>query len=185
MKIGSIAFAIVCAAACGKGKDSAPAAVPSGDGVQLITAGGEPRRVLRYHVAKGTSSAVELALDVDIDAAGQSNPLPTLVMTSELVADDVLPDGSIKMRTTIGEVTARERAGSPVTAEQMTEQTRMMSGLVMRGTLSPDGSLREMKVDSSGRVLPPGITAQLETLSKSFEQVAMPLPPAPIGPGSS
>jgi len=185
MKIGSIALAIVCAAACGNSKEGPSPGPPPGDGVQLITAGSEPRRVLRYHVAKGTTSAVELALDVDIDAAGQGGPLPTLVMTSELVADEVLPDGSMKMHTSIGEVSARERPGSPVTAEQMAEQTRMMSGLVIRGTLSPDGSLREMKVDTGGRVLPPGITAQLETLSKSFEQVAMPLPTVPIGPGAS
>lgn len=185
MKIGSIAVAIVCAAACANSKEAAPAGPPPGDGVQVINPGNEPRRALRYHIAKGTTTALELALDVDIDAAGQGGPLPTLVMTSELVADDVLDDGSMRMRTTIGEVSARERAGSPVTAEQMAEQTRLMSGLVMRGTLSPDGALREMKVDTAGKVLPPGITAQLETLSKSFEQVAMPLPAAPVGVGAS
>ena len=136
-------------------------------------------------VAKGTTSQVELALDVDIDASGQGGPLPTLVMTSELVADEVLPDGSAQVRTTITEVTARDRPNSPVTADQMAEQTTLMRGLVLRGTLTPEGTLRDLKVDTSGKVLPPGLTAQLDTLSKSYEQVAMPLPTTPVGAGAS
>jgi hypothetical protein len=182
MKMLSIAAAIVLVAC---GKEAPPAATPSPDGVKVPVAGAEPRVLLRYHVAKGTTSQVELALDVDIDASGQGGPLPTLVMTSEIVADEVLPDGSTKVRTTITEVTARDRPNSPVTADQMAEQTALMRGLVLRGTLAPSGTLRDLQVDTSGKVLPPGLTAQLDTLSKSFEQVAMPLPATPVGVGAS
>ncbi len=183
MKIPSIAVAAVLAA-CGS-KDAAPTAAPVPDAVHVLGAGSEPRQLLRYRVAKGTTNAVDLALDVDIDASGQGGPLPTLVMTSEMVAEDVLPDGSTKLRTTITNVTARDRPGGAITADQMAEQTGLMRGLILRGTLAPDGVLRELTVDSGGRVLPPGLTAQLDTLSKSFEQVAMPLPRTPVGPGAS
>lgn len=182
MKMLSIAVAIVL---LGCGKDAPPKATPEPDGVRVLIAGAEPRQVLRYHVAKRTTNQVVLELDVDIDAGGQGGPLPTLVMTSEMVADEVLPDGSTKLRTTITSVTARDRPGSPVSAEQMADQTSQMRGLVLRGTLTPEGMLREMKVDTGGKLLPPGLTTQLDTLSKSFEQVAMPLPRAPVGVGAS
>lgn len=183
MKISPLAAALILAAC--SSKEAPPAATPSPDGVLVLGAGSEPRQVLRYHVAKGTTNLVDLALDVDIDAGGQGGPLPTLVMTSEMTADELLPDGSTKLRTTITNVTARDRAGSAITAEQMAEQTELMRGLVLRGTLVPEGMLRDLHVDAGGRVLPPGLTAQLDTLSKSFEQVAMPLPRTPVGAGAS
>jgi len=182
MKTSSIAVALVVAAC---GSKEAPPPAPALDGVQVVGAGSEPRQLLRYHVAKGTTNVVDLALDVDIDASGQGGPLPTLVMTTEMVAEDVLPDGSTRLRTTITNVTARDRPGGAITAAQMAEQSELMRGLILRGTLAPDGVLRDLKVDAGGRVLPPGLTAQLDTLSKSFEQVAMPLPRTPVGPGAS
>jgi hypothetical protein len=182
MKIPSIAIAIVLVAC---GKDAPPAAAPPLDGVKVVVAGSEPRTLLRYHVAKGTTNQIALALDVDIDAGGQGGPLPTLVMTSEVVADDVLPDGSTRVRTTITNVAARDRPGSPVGAEQMAEQTVLMRGLVLRGTLTPEGALREIKLDTAGKILPPALRTQLDTLSRSFEQVAMPLPRTPVGVGAS
>jgi len=184
MKILSIAIAIALLA-CGKGKEATPAPPPPEGGVRVLVAGSEPRQQLRYHVAKGTTNQIELALDVDIDAAGQGGALPTFVMTSEMVADEVLPDGSVLVRTTISDVSARDRGGAAVTAEQLTEQTQLMRGLVLRGTLAPEGTLRDTKVDTAGKVLPPGIAAQLDTLTKSFEQVAMPLPRTPVGVGAS
>ncbi|MBA3456573.1 MAG: hypothetical protein H0T42_26020, partial [Deltaproteobacteria bacterium] len=183
MKVIAVACAVVLAA-CGD-KKPPPGELPTPPGVQLLNAGAEPRQLLRYRIAKGTTQVIELALDVDIDASGQGGPLPTLVMTSEMVADDVLPDGSTQVRTTITHVVARDRPGSAITATQMTEQTELMRGLVLRGTLAPEGMLRDLHVDAGGRVLPPGLTAQLDTLSKSFEQVAMPLPRTPVGPGAS
>jgi hypothetical protein len=184
MKIPSIAIAIALAIGCGKDKTPPPPPPVINDPVQVVTPGAEPRQVLQYHLAKGTSSLVELALEVDIDAGGQGGPLPTLVMSSEIVADDVLPDGSMAVHTTILDIQARDRTGSPVSADQMSEQTQMMRGLTLRGTLTRNGTLREMKVDTTGRTLPPALTAQLDTLSRSFEQVAMPLPLTPVGAGA-
>jgi hypothetical protein len=183
MKIPSIACAIVLAVACGKDKAPPPPPVIN-DPVQVVTPGAEPRQVLHYRLAKGSRSLIELALDVDIDAGGQGGPLPTLVMSSEIVADDVLPDGSFAVHTTILDIRARSRSGSPVTAEQMSEQTQLMRGLTLRGTLTPNGALRDLKVDTGATTLPPGLHAQLDTLSRSFQQVAMPLPLTPVGAGA-
>ena len=168
---------------CGKSSDKAPPPSPA-DGVQVLNPGASPREPLRYTLRKGTRSAVELALDVDINAGGQGGPLPTLAMTTDIEILDVAPDGTATLQTTIRDVVARERAGSPISADTMTTQTQVMRGLVMTGKLAPNGKLVDMKVDLGGRALPPGLASQLDTLSKSFEQVAMPLPTAPVGTGA-
>ena len=168
---------------CGKSSAKAPPPPPA-DGVQDLNPGAEPREPLRYALTKGTRSAVELALDVDINAGGQGGPLPTLAMTTDIAILDVASDGTATLQTTIRDVVARERAGSPISADTMTTQTQVMRGLVMTGKLAPNGRLVDMKVDLGGRALPPGLASQLDTLSKSFEQVAMPLPAAPVGTGA-
>jgi hypothetical protein len=186
MKVCSIAVAIALAAGCQeKASDSPPkppvAIVPT-DGLELLREGAMPRRALRYHVAKGTTTPVEMVLDVDMTAAGQGGPLPTMTMEIEIAGDDVKPDGSMSVRTTIHKVTASDRPGSTIAADKI--GTQLMEGIVLRGTLAPTGTLSEMKLDTAGAELPPGITQQLGTLSKSFEQAAMPLPTPPVGIGA-
>jgi hypothetical protein len=44
--------------------------------------------------------------------------------------------------------------------------------------------LRDARLDIGSRTLPPALAKQLENLRKSFEQVAMPLPDAPVGAGA-
>ena len=184
MKVCSIAFAIALAAGCQeKAPDSPPkpvTVVPT-DGLELLREGAMPRRALRYHVAKGTATPVEMVLDVDMTAAGQGGPLPTMTMQLEIAGDDIKPDGSMSVRTTIHKVTATDRPGATIAADKM--GTQLMEGIVLRGTLAPTGTLTDMKLDSAGTELPPGITQQLGTLSKTFEQAAMPLPTPPVGIG--
>jgi len=185
MKCCSIAVAIALAAGCQEKAPDAPpkppVTVPT-DGLELLRDGAMPRRALRYHVAKGTTTPVEMVLEVEMTAAGQGGPLPTMTMELEIAGDDVKPDGSMSVRTTIHKVTASDRPGTTITADKMGSQ--LMEGIVLRGTLAPTGTLADMKLDTAGAELPPGITQQLGTLSKSFEQAAMPLPTPAVGIGA-
>lgn len=177
---------IALAAAIGAcGGDRPPPPVVSPGAVQVLSPGTGPRQLLRYHVTKGARQRLELSLDVDLDAGGQGGPLPGLVVTNELAIDDVLPDGAARVRTTITDVAARDREGSPISADAMATQTQLMRGLVFTGTLSPEGVLRDVAADTQGRQLPPALANQLDTLAKSFEQVAMPLPATPVGAGAT
>ncbi len=168
---------------CGKTEEPAKKRVATTtEGLEVITPGAEPRRVLRYHLAKGTKTPVTLSVEVDLDAAGQGGPLPTMVMATEIACEDVLPDGSMKIRTTIVHTTAKDRPGGTIPAAQMA--TAQLDGMMMVGVLAPGGTLKDMHLDLTGKDLPPVIRQQLTTLSHSFEQVTMPLPAEAVGIGA-
>src|ERR1700689_3863635 len=76
-------------------------------GLEIVSPGAEPKRLLRYAIAKGTKTPFELAVE------------------------DVLPDGTMKIRTTVVEVTARDRAESHVTAAALAAQTDQLKGLAI------------------------------------------------------
>jgi hypothetical protein len=159
-----------------------PVVAPPTEGLELVKPGADPKTVLRYHLAKGTKTPVTLAIDVDLDAAGQGGPLPSMVMEPEIACEDVLPDGSMKIRTTIVHVTAKDRPGGVIPAAQMSMSA--LDGVTMTGVLAPNGRLEDMQVDLTGKELPPAVSQQVTTLSRSFEQVSMPLPAEPVGIGA-
>ena len=167
--------------ASGSGGDKTGVAAPAG-GIEVISNGAEPRKQLRYKVAKGTKTPVEFAMDIDMDA-GMAMNMPTLAMMMDIGVDDVSGNGDMKLRTTVNSVTARDRAGASVKASMLNGQLDMMNGLAMTATLSPDGSLKDTKVEP-GKNLPASMQSQMSSMTQNLEQVAMPLPPGAVGVGA-
>jgi hypothetical protein len=168
--------------ACGGDKAPPPPADPNG--IEIIYAGSEPRHVLRYEIAKGDKQEVELSMDVQLDAGGLGGPIPTVIVGTELTTEGVLADHSMRVRMTITSITARDVANSTLTAASMTEQMQLLKGTSLTGTLLPDGGIRDLHAESAKR-LPPALAQELETVGKSFQQIAMPLPHAAIGSGAA
>jgi len=52
--------------------------------LQIVSAGNEPRRVLRYQAPKGTKQQLEIAVDVELTAGDMGGPMPTIAMTLAL-----------------------------------------------------------------------------------------------------
>ena len=175
---------VIVGAGCGSDK-ARPPPLPPEQGIVLVNPGTEPRRLLRYWVAKGTRSLIEMEMDLDVDAGGQGGPLPTLTLVSEIVADDMTPDGLMKVRTTMLEVAARDRQGAIMPAAPMTENMQAMRGFSITGTLSARGTLHDVALDTHGTKLPPALADQLGNLRRGFEQTIMPLPAEPVGVGAS
>ena len=209
MKLALIGAVLVLAAGCKHDEASPPPAAiaPPSDGIELVSAGSEPRTQLAYHLTKGTKTELEIALDVELEtkaavsgsgsgsgsgSAGAADPgadqlgvLPTIVMQTEVIADDVLADGTTKLRYTVRGVTARERPGSTLPPAQLASQMQLLVGLTLVGTLGPRGVIGELHVDAAGKQLPPALDGQLASLTQTFQQVAMPLPAQPVGAGAS
>ena len=179
---------VLALVACGKKADEPPPPPPpvvvTPSGVELVKPGAEPRQVVRYQLGKGAKSTLELAVDVDLVAGGMGGPMPTLVMTMEIGADDVLPDGRMRVRSTVTKVVAKDRPGSKFSADTMTRQAGLLVGLGIVGTLAPNGTLTDAHLDAGGKPVPPEMQAQLGSLTKGFERVALPLPDAPVGAGA-
>jgi hypothetical protein len=162
-------------AACGKSEKPPPPPPPPAEGLELVDPGLPPLAVLHYQLAKGTRTAIEMSLDAELTASWGNRRMPTLVIDTDVIAEDVLPDGSFRVRTAVTSVTA---------TEQMSEPMQILVGTSLIGTLTPSGVLGNVVSDLGGKVVPPSLDQQLATLRTSFEQLAMPLPAQPIGLGA-
>jgi hypothetical protein len=178
-----IAIALL-AASCGKSEKPPPPPPPPAEGLELVDPGLPPLAVMHYQLAKGTRTAIEMSLDAELTASSGNRPMPTLVVDTDVTAEDVLPDGSIRVRTAVTAVTARDRAGSGLTGEQLSGPMQILVGTSLVGTVTPSGVLGNLVTDLGGKVVPPALDQQLATLRTSFEQLAMPLPAQPIGIGA-
>jgi hypothetical protein len=176
---------LVITAACSKTEELRPPAKtgPPSDGVELVTIGDmSATRVLRYQLVKGAKSQLELAMNLDMDAGGRANKMPTLAMTLEIVAEDVLADGNAKIRTTVVGAEARARPGAVEASAALAQMSSSLVGITFTATLSPSGRIHDSKVDT--KQLPSGLSAQVSQLTQNLEQVAMPLPLGPVGVGA-
>lgn len=178
-----VVAAMVMGIGCGS-DDAKPAPPPPPGLVTVLAPGTEPRRVLRYHVAPDARATLTAELDVSIDAGGQAGDLPTMVLGLETVVEQAQPGDRARVRTTIAAVSSRERPNTLVTAAAMDAEAHHLRGIAFVGRLAPDGELGDVTVDLGGRTLPPALASQVDSLAKTFQQVAMPLPAVAVGVGA-
>ena len=162
-------------AACGKSEKPPPPPPPPAEGLELVDPGLAPLAVVHYQLAKGTHTAIEMSLQSELTASSGNRTMPTLVVDTDITAEDVLPDGAFRVRTAVTSVAA---------GEELTSAMQILVGTSLVGTLTPSGVLGNLVTDAGGHVVPPALDQQMATLRTSFEQLAMPLPAQPIGIGA-
>lgn len=158
-----------------------PTPTPSNDGVQLVTLGNGAPRILRYRLRKGTHATTELEMTMDLDVA-RAIKMPTIVMTMEIVVEDVLATGVARVRTQITGTRVIDRPGTTMDAATLSPLTQQLTGLGYTFTLSPDGSLSDGRISGAASG---NLQAQLGEMTRAIEQVAMRLPPVPVGVGAT
>jgi hypothetical protein len=164
---------------CSKGDMKAPGATD----LQVVSTGSEPRRALHYQATKGAAQQLDVAVDVEVMAGDMGGPMPTIVMTLSLAVDDVLPIGA-KLRSTVVDVTARDRDESRVPAKALSGPLEQLEGVVLTTTLTPNGRLVGTKLDTGGKPMADSAKKPLAALTTSFDQLMMPLPDDPVGVGA-
>ncbi len=179
--LGPLALAMALSG-CKKTDDSAGKPVEPPD-LQLVSAGSEPRRDLVYKVAKGSKRELEITIDLAIEAGDMGGPLPTIAMSLLVAVEDVQPDGTMKLHTTIVDATAREKIESNIAPNALNGPLEQMKGLALSSTLSPKGRLSKPVVEG-GKQLSDAVNVQLSSLSASFGDVMMTLPVEPVGIGA-
>lgn len=151
--------------------------------LQIVSAGNEPRRLLRYQPTKGTKQQLEIAVDVDVTAGEMGGPMPTIVMTLALEVQDVLPTGA-RLSSTVIDATARDRDDTKVAPEALSGPLALLKGIVLTTTLMPNGRLYGTKLDTGTKKVPESAQSQLAALTASFDQLMMPLPDEAVGVGA-
>lgn len=175
-----LAAAIVLSACEGKGDKQAAIEPPD---LQMVSSGSEPRKLLRYHIAKGTTQGLELTIDMTLHAGEMGGALPTVVMSMLIAAERINPDGSVRLHSTVVDAVAKDRAESKVSATALSGPLDAMKGVAMSSTLSATGRISKSNVEGN-KQLPPDVQAQLNALTSSFENVLMSLPSEPVGVGA-
>jgi uncharacterized protein DUF6263 len=175
-----ISIALLTVLGCEKSADT-PTPDPGHDGVQLVTLGDGSKQILRYRLRKGTKTTSEMAMTMDLDIA-RAIKMPTIVMTLEIAVDDVLASGAARVSTRITGTKVVDRPGTTMDAATLAPVTQQMTGLGYAFTLSPDGSLSEGRVTGAAAG---DLQAQLGQMTRAIEQVAMRLPPVPVGVGAT
>ena len=158
---------------------------PPHDGVTLIQPGAPPYQVLRYRLTKGAKAASELVCDFSVKTDDQTGPMPTLVVDLETTVEDVLADGSARLRVTVVGTAVRDRADSQAASELVRAEAAAMQGVVITETLAPDGMISDSRVATTAAAEPDKPRSQLDSLLRSLEHVAMRLPAEPVGAGAT
>lgn len=167
---------------CGKGEREAPEHDRAPD-LQIVSAGSEPRRVLRYALAKGTTQKLELAIDVRVEANEMGGAMPTMVLDLSLAVEDLVPYGA-KLRATVDEATARDRDETRVAVQALARPLELMKGLAFTATLTPSGRVVGSTIELGDKEMAGRDKAQLASLASSFENLLIPLPETAVGVGA-
>jgi len=165
-------------------KSHEPPPAPPPTDVVVVAPGTPPQRALRYAVAKGTKTTIELSVDWKVTAGEITSALPTIVTTLDIACDDVAADGTMKLHAKVLDASAHERADSQVAPASIASLLEPLKGTTLTLTLAPDGRVAPPTVDQGTKPLSPAVTEQLQALAASFQQLAMSLPTAPVGVGA-
>jgi hypothetical protein len=176
-------LAVIGLLGAGKSNEEPPPAASPPD-LQMVSAGAEPRVLLRYHPVAGATEKLEVSIDIELDAGGMGGPMPTIVMTLAVTVDAQLPTGATKLHATIEGVVARDVPGSKVEAASLATTLDPIKGLTFDAILSPNGRLTATSLDARAQKLPTSTQSSLASLVSGFEQTMMPLPDVPVGPGA-
>ena len=150
----------------------------------MVSAGGEPRQLLRYRPTPNTTQRLEVAIDIVIDAGDMGGPMPTLVMTLGLNIGVALPTGQTPLHATIEGIEARDVPQSQVQAASLAATLEPMKGIAFDTILSPNGRVTGTSIDPRSKALPEPTQMSVASLVNGFEQTLMPLPDVPVGPGA-
>lgn len=175
---------IAVLAALGCSDKETPPPPPPEHGLVIVDPGLAPRRQLRYQLAKGVKTSMEVRAEIEMGSGADKIIWPALTMGSEVLAEDVLPDGTMKVRYSMRSATAVDRPHQQITADQMNPPLQDLVGMSITGTLTPAGVLGAMAVDTGGKQLPPALAGQVSVLTRALDRMVMPLPPEPVGIGA-
>ncbi|GEM_PF-3080904 len=167
---------------CKQPDPPAPPAPPAKSDLVVVTAGAPPQQLLRYHLVKGSKAIVELELDEKLAAGEMKSSSPSLSFTLEVSVDEVLPDGAMKLTSTITDMTARGAPDQPG-VPHVTSEAAAIKGTAITSLLRPDGSIDHVKANIDKQISA-SAKAEVDQIVRAMPKLVMPLPSVPVGVGA-
>lgn len=157
--------------------------------LQLLDAGAEPRRELKFRPAANTKQTMTMTMGMSMEMMmGESplpkTPIPKVVMKIDLAVGKIEPSGDINYTFSYGDIKAiGDRDTPPEMLAAMQKSLKNLIGMTGNVVISSTG-----QVKSQNLVLPktmdPLMKQTLTQLNKSLEQISARLPSEQVGLGA-
>lgn len=172
-------------ASAGDAKSAAtPGSLPTGIQVKLVSAGAEPRQVLRLQAKPGETQKALMTLQMAMGMGGGAElmKIPAIKIMLEVEPKSITATGDIESEMHVGDIEFGE-GGAPQIADAMKASFGGLKGLVITSTLSDRGASKKSEVK-----LPPEADAaarqSIEQMKDSFLTTQFVLPEEPVGVGA-
>jgi hypothetical protein len=157
--------------------------------VELVKAGAEPRKELRFAPKVGLvdKMTMTMTLAVGVDVGGRSipkNALPPMVVDMNLKVTEVRPDGDVRYEFAIHGTDVRAPATAPAQLiDPMKDALARMRGLGGHTVMSNRGQTKEAKINFPQK-LDPQTQQILQGMEQAMNQIVVALPEEPVGLGA-
>src|SRR5688572_24612930 len=163
----------------------APLAEPD-DLVEITDRGTEPRHEMRFEYAAGASSpftmTMGLAMEISLEGAGEQELDTTINLEGSTTVDEVLEDGSAKIRFVYEEVDVDVEGQDAAMVEQMDATMQQIEGLSGAATVTARGAWGDVDFDTS-KITDETLLAQVDQLSDQLRNLTVPFPDQAVGEG--
>lgn len=160
----------------------------AGGGVQLLDAGKEPRRELRFVLRPGQTFRTRMTMTMGMNMAidGRAMPSMPLPPMEVLIAGriDEVEDGVARYSFTYERIGAVRTEGiDPAVASQYDTALQKMHGLQGTGSIDAQGNVGESTVDTS-KVTDPTLKSTLDSMTAQISNMTVPFPTEAVGVGA-
>jgi hypothetical protein len=163
--------------------DAPPAGSPT---VRLLSAGSDPKSVMRLHVKKGDAQSMQMTMILKMRIGTTNNiELPPMRMGVSMSILDVSPNGDFRAKWTLDNVGVDSTAAMP--SAQVDQLRALFAGMV--GTnghmvVTNRGFLRSADLEVAPS-MDSKLRQMVESMKDSMGQMVSPLPEEPVGPGAT
>lgn len=163
-----------------------PGALPAGLQVKLLSAGDEPRAVLRLQAKPGEAQSAVMTVQMTVGMGGAAGmmKMPPMSFTLNVEPKSVTAEGDIAVETRVDAVTVGADAdGGPPMADALKAALSGIDGMTIASTISDRGFSRKSEAripaqtDAAGRQV-------MEQIKDSLLHTHFVLPEEPVGPGA-
>lgn len=165
------------------GPVSAQEPAPGGPEVRMLDQGAEPRQLLRYRFAEGSSDTLEVDIVMAMSAAMDGVDMMTMElpmsMSTTNTVTEVYEDGSARVEFTIGEWDLSGMTALTGPSPELDEAMAMLEGMGGWMVIDDRGTVREFGMD-----LPADLPSDLQSQTQQFTSDIEVLPEDPVGVGA-